>query len=121
MPVRLLVRRPSPTTVAFAVSNASSRSSSPAKLLLYLQVVLRALFLACALLTIIAKLRRTSIPPDAVKAHWESIWSKPLGSFVCRIVDSYSSWAVAIANALVIYGVFRKGYTGVPGSGLFLI
>lgn len=29
------------------------------------------------------------------------------------MVDSYSLWVVAVVNALVMYGVFRKGYTGV--------
>lgn len=112
MPVRLLVRRPSPTTASFTVSNASSRSSPSAKFLLLLQVLLRALLLVCVLLAAIAKLRHTSIFPDGLKVHWETIQSSPLGAFVCRIADSYSSWAIATTNALVVYGVFRKGYTG---------
>lgn len=112
MPGRLLVRRPSPTTVSFTVSNASSRSSSAAKLLFYLQILLRALLLVAVVFTSIAKLRHTSMVHDKLISTWNPIWLSPLGAFACRMVDSYSSWVVAIVNALVMYGVFRKGYTG---------
>ena len=120
MPGRLIVRRPSPTTVSFTVSNASSRSSSPAKLLFYLQILLRALLLISTLFLSIAKLRHIPVVHDWFLINWEAIWVSPLGAFACRIVDSYSALAVAVVNALVIYGVFRKGYTGMSRSSTCL-
>lgn len=115
MPGRLLIRRPSPTTVSFTVSNASRRSSSPAKLLFYLQIILRALLLIAVVFAIVAKLRYTRIVHDRLISNWETIWSSRLGAFTCRTVDSYSSGVVAVVNALVMYGVLRKGYTGMFG------
>lgn len=112
MPVRLHIRRPSPTTVYFTVSNASSRRSTTAKLLFYLQILLRALLLACALFASAAKLRNVPIARRELTMRWEPVWSSPLGLFMCPVVDSYSAWVVAVVNAIVIYGVFRKGYTG---------
>lgn len=43
---------------------------------------------------------------------WEDIWSSPLGAQVCCRVDSYNPWVIAVVSALVLYGVFRRGYTG---------
>ncbi|KAE8380981.1 GPI-GlcNAc transferase complex, PIG-H component-domain-containing protein [Aspergillus bertholletiae] len=111
MPGRLILRRPSPTTVSFTVSNASRHTSTPAKILFYLQILLRALVFFCVVFFNIARLRHSFFNQDGSLVHWSTIWSSPLGSIVSRIVDSYSAWVVVILSAIVIYGVFRKGYT----------
>lgn len=116
MPVRLLARRPSPTTVSFTVSNASSRASSTAKLLFVCQIALRTLLLFCVLLVGIAKLRHVPFVHKAYVTHLEAVWSDSWGSLVCRIVDSYSGWVIAGISALVVYGVFRRNYTGMRNA-----
>ena len=122
MPSRLILRRPSPTTVSFTVSNASRRTSTPAKALFYLQVLLRAVTFLCVLLLDAAKFRRAVFMEDGSWIRWTTIWSSSLGISVCRIADAYSSVVVMLASAVVFYGVFRKGYTGSselpPAKGL---
>lgn len=112
MPGRLRVRRPSPTTVSFAVSDAPSRSNSSAKILFALQILLRSLVFCCAIFAAIARFRHSYFTGNDSIIHWEDVWSNPLGLKVCRWVDPYNPWAVAATSALAIYGVFRKGYTG---------
>ena len=112
MPNRLILRRPSPTTVSFTVSNAPRRTSTPAKVFFYLQILLRALTFACVLLLDVAKFRHTSFMQDGSWIRWTTIWSSPMGLSVCRIADAYSSAVVVLASAVVLYGVLRKGYTG---------
>lgn len=114
MPSRLILRRPSPTTVSFTVSNASRRTSTPAKAFFYLQILLRAVIFFCVLLLDAAKFRRTFFMEDGSWIRWTTIWSSALGISVCRIADAYSSAVVVLASAIVFYGVFRKGYTGSP-------
>ncbi|OJZ89350.1 hypothetical protein ASPFODRAFT_58074 [Aspergillus luchuensis CBS 106.47] len=111
MPSRLILRRPSPTTVSFTVSNASRRTSTPAKAFFYLQNLLRAVIFFCVLLLDAAKFRRTFFMEDGSWIRWTTIWSSALGISVCRIADAYSSAVVVLASAIVFYGVFRKGYT----------
>ncbi|PWY80377.1 phosphatidylinositol N-acetylglucosaminyltransferase [Aspergillus sclerotioniger CBS 115572] len=111
MPSRLILQRPSPTTVSFTVSNASRRTSTPAKVFFYLQILLRMLTFACVLLLDIAKFRRMFFMQDGTWVRWTTIWSSPVGLSVCRIADMYSSAVVVLASAVVFYGVFRKGYT----------
>ncbi|KAB8209515.1 GPI-GlcNAc transferase complex, PIG-H component-domain-containing protein [Aspergillus parasiticus] len=111
MPGRLILRRPSPTTVSFTVSNASRHTSTPAKILYYLQVLLRALVFVCVVFFNVARLRHSFFNQNGSLLRWNTIWSSPLGSHVTQTVDSYSSWAVVLVSAIVIYGVFRKGYT----------
>lgn len=112
MPGRLILRRPSPTTVSFTVSNASRHTSTPAKLLFYFQILLRALVFVCVVFFNIARQRKLSFYQDGSFLRWTAVWSSPLGSYVCRIADQYNPVAVALVSAVVIYGVFRKGYTG---------
>ncbi|KAK1140847.1 hypothetical protein N8T08_009844 [Aspergillus melleus] len=111
MPGRLILRRPSPATVSFTVSNASRHTSTPAKLLFYFQILLRALIFVCVVFFNIARQRKLFFHRDGSFLRWTVIWSSPLGSYVCRIADTYSPVVVALGSAIVIYGVFRKGYT----------
>ncbi|KAH8424177.1 PIG-H family GPI synthesis protein [Aspergillus melleus] len=111
MPGRLILRRPSPTTVSFTVSNASRHTSTPAKLLFYFQILLRALVFVCVVFFNIARQRKLFFYKDGSFIRWAAIWSSSLGSYVCRIADTYSPVVVALVSAVVIYGVFRKGYT----------
>jgi phosphatidylinositol glycan class H protein len=112
MPGRLKVQRPSPTTVSFTVSNAPQRSSSPAKILFGLQVLLRAVLFFCVISVCIALLRHLVFKGDDGIVSWPIVWSTALGSKLCRFVDSYNPLAIALVGAVVIYGVFRRGYTG---------
>ncbi|KAL2008131.1 hypothetical protein VTN00DRAFT_8113 [Thermoascus crustaceus] len=111
MPARLTVRRPSPTTVCFTVSNAPARCTIPSKLAFCLQVLLRALVFACVLLVDAAKLRHSIFTRNGSVVPWEDVWSSAIGSFACQVSDRYSWWVIAVLSPLVIYGVFRKGYT----------
>ncbi|PKX88584.1 PIG-H family GPI synthesis protein [Aspergillus novofumigatus IBT 16806] len=111
MPVHLILRRPSPTTVSFTVSNASKHTSTPARVLFYLQILLRALIFLCIVFCDIAKVRHSFFHEDGSLVRWTAVWSSPLGSFVCRIVDAHRSGVVALVSILLLYCVFRKGYT----------
>ncbi|KAJ5105970.1 hypothetical protein NUU61_003317 [Penicillium alfredii] len=111
MPGRLRVRRPSPTTVSFTVSDAPQRDSSPAKILFGLQILLRAILFFCVIFVGIARLRGSFFQENGRYVRWTEVWSSPLGLSVCRVVDAYNPWAVAATCALVIYGVFWRGYT----------
>ncbi|PGH10892.1 hypothetical protein AJ80_07335 [Polytolypa hystricis UAMH7299] len=110
MPSRLSIQRPSPTTVLFTVSNAPARSTITARLLFYLRVVLRILAFAFALLVNAAKVRHSVLPRDGV-IPWANVWSSTIGSSACRIVDGYNWQFVCIGTGLVMFAVFRKGYT----------
>ena len=56
-PSYLKVRRPSPTTVEFIVSNASSTKTISSKLFYYLSIFTRLLFCASTLVVLIAKMQ----------------------------------------------------------------
>jgi hypothetical protein len=113
MPGRLRVQRPSPTTVSFTVSNAPLRSNSPAKVLFGLQVLLRAILFCCVIIVGTTRLRHIFFYQDGRFIPWQHVWSTPLGSKICDLVDTYNNpWAIAVISALVIWGVFRRGYTG---------
>ncbi|PTU21483.1 hypothetical protein P175DRAFT_0436027 [Aspergillus ochraceoroseus IBT 24754] len=111
MPVHLISRRPSPTTALFTVSNASRHASTPAKLFFYFQLVLRGVIFTGVLFFHAARFRHTLFGEDGSVLRWTEIWSSPLGSSVCRIADTYNFVATALVSVLVIYSVFRKGYT----------
>ncbi|PLN85769.1 hypothetical protein BDW42DRAFT_131825 [Aspergillus taichungensis] len=113
MPVRLLSRRPSPTTVSFTVSNASRRTSTPARILSLFQTLLRALVFLFVHIIDIAKLRHSIFQGEGPFLPWNTIWSTPWGALACRIADAYSYGFIAVASAVMIYGVFRKGHTGI--------
>lgn len=112
MGVHLTVRRPSTTTVSFTVSNASPRSTLPAKLAFYIQVLIRALLFIWTIVIDMAKLQPMIFSQNGPIIPWKDIWSSPIGSMACRTADAYNWRVIAIASALVIYSVFRKGYTG---------
>ncbi|KAL4965947.1 PIG-H family GPI synthesis protein [Aspergillus stella-maris] len=111
MPLHLISRCPSPTTASFTVSNASRHTSTAAKLLFYLQLLLRVIIFAGVLFLNAARSRHAFFIEDGSFIPWTAVWSSPLGSAVCRIADTYNFIAIAVASALVLYGVFRKGYT----------
>ncbi|KAJ5293690.1 hypothetical protein N7508_008511 [Penicillium antarcticum] len=111
MPGRLKVRRPSPTTVSFTVSNAPQRSNSPAKILFGLQILLRAALFFCVIGAAIARLRHTFFYEDGRVIAWPAVWSSPLGAKVCSLVDLYNPLAMVAGGVLVIYCVFRRTYT----------
>ncbi|KAJ5103562.1 hypothetical protein N7532_004091 [Penicillium argentinense] len=111
MPGRLRIQRPSPTTVSFTVSNAARRSNSPAKIFFGLQILLRALLFCCVILATAARIRHFFLLENGRILQWKLIWASPLGAHICRLVDSYNPWAMAAVNTLIVYGVFRRGYT----------
>lgn len=112
MPGRLSVRRPSPTTVSFTVSNAARRSNTPAKILFGLQILLRTILFCCVIFVATARLRHSLFDKNGRIIHWQDVWSSPLASKVCQLADTYNPWAITAVSALVIYGVFRREYTG---------
>ncbi|KAL1986201.1 hypothetical protein VTN96DRAFT_6716 [Rasamsonia emersonii] len=111
MPARLTVRRPSPTTVCFTVSNAPSRHTWPAKLAFCAEVLLRILVFIFVLLVDAAKLRHSLLAENGFLGLGSDVWSTSLGSFACRIADRYGWSIIAGVSALLIYAVWRKGYT----------
>ncbi|CAG8194781.1 unnamed protein product [Penicillium salamii] len=111
MPGRLKIQRPSPTTVSFTVSDAPQRSSSLAKILFALQILLRAFLFLCVVVVGITLLRHLVFEGDDGFISWPLVWSSTLGSKLCCLVDSYNPLAIAVVSALVIYCVFRRGYT----------
>lgn len=116
MPGRLTVQRPTPTTVSFTVSNAPLRSKSPAKILFGLQILLRAILFCFVIVVGVTRLRRQFFDKgNLFIISWEEVWSSPLGAHVCQLVDPYNPWMVAVVSTLVLYGVFRRGYTGKNG------
>lgn len=111
MPPHLIVRRPSPTTVSFTVSNAPQHSSTSAKLVFHVQVIIRAIILCCVILVGVASIRHTAWVQDVSIIPWSSLWTSRLGDLACRVADSYSLKVVVPVIAAIVYGVFRKGYT----------
>ncbi|KAF4770066.1 hypothetical protein HAV15_011662 [Penicillium sp. str.  len=91
MPGRLEVQRPSPTTVSFTYC------------------CVRFCFF-CVIGVGIARVRNFFFQEDGRVISWPAVWSSPLGSKLCRLVDSYNPLAIAVASAFMIYGVFRRGY-----------
>jgi phosphatidylinositol glycan class H protein len=112
MPTRLAVRRPSPTTASFTVSNAPSRRTWPAKLAFGVEIIIRVLGFIAILLVNAATLRRSivfeyqglGIPPD--------LWLTNVGALAWHIADSYPYKIVAGVSIVLMYLVWRKGYTG---------
>ncbi|KAL5336093.1 GPI-GlcNAc transferase complex, PIG-H component-domain-containing protein [Aspergillus crustosus] len=111
MPLHLISRRPSPTTASFTASNASRRTSTAAKLLFYIQFLLRGLIFASVVFFNAAQFRHVFFMHDGSFVPWTAVWSSPLGTFTCRIADAYNFVGTSLVSMLLIYGVFRKGYT----------
>ncbi|ODM14938.1 hypothetical protein SI65_09690 [Aspergillus cristatus] len=111
MPGYLKVRRPSPTTASFTVSNASQCTSTPAKALFHLQFLLRAFIFVTVLAVCAARLRSSFFAEDGSWVRWTAVWASPFGELACRIADSYSPLVVTVVSVVAMYGVFRKGYT----------
>ncbi|CRG92532.1 hypothetical protein PISL3812_09593 [Talaromyces islandicus] len=111
MPARLAVRRPSPTTASFTVSNAPSRRTWPAKLAFGVEIIIRVLGFISILLVNVATLRHSTvfeyqglgIPPD--------LWLTKFGSLACQVADRYPYSIVAGVSTVLMYLVWRKGYT----------
>lgn len=121
MPLRLISRRPSTTTASFTVSNASRHTSTAAKLFFYFQFLVRAIIFAGVLFYHAARFRHVFFIQDGSLVPWTAVWASPLGSFVCRIADTYNFACIAAVSAILIYAVFRKGYTGLSLSGSVLL
>lgn len=111
MPARLTVTQPSPATVLFTASNAPSRASIAAKLIFYLEVLLRISIFSLVLLVDAAKLRGIFFYGNG-KVAWDSVWQSSIGVIACRTADNHIWQAVAGCSALVFYLAFRRGYTG---------
>lgn len=110
---RLTVHRPTPTTASFTVSNAPRRSNPTAKVLFGLQILLRALLFFCVIGVGVARLRRQFFEQGSfLTISWQDVWSSPAGDHVCQLVDSYNPSVLVVVGGLVLYGVFRRGYTG---------
>ena len=111
MPTHLSVTQPSPATVLFTVSNAPSRASITAKLIFYLEVLLRISIFLLVLLIDAAKLRGHFFYGNGTVA-WDALWQSSVGVVACRIADNHVWQVVAGCSALVFYLAFRRGHTG---------
>lgn len=111
MPAHLYVRRPSPTTVCFTVSNAPSRQTWSAKLAFAVEILLRAVFFVLVLMTDAAKLRHF-VSPDFDILQGRIDWTAGVGGMAARLADRYHWSVIAGASALLIYAVWRRRYTG---------
>ncbi|KAL1989525.1 hypothetical protein VTN49DRAFT_6722 [Thermomyces lanuginosus] len=107
MPAHLYVRRPSPTTVCFTVSNAPSRQTWSAKLAFAVEILLRAVIFALVLLTDAAKLRHLDL--GILRGRID--WTTGVGRMAARLADRYHWSIVAGASAVLIYAVWRRRYT----------
>ncbi|KZF25276.1 hypothetical protein L228DRAFT_280528 [Xylona heveae TC161] len=110
VPVRLSIRRPSPTTVSYTVSNAPSRTSFSAQATFYVTIILRVLLAISALAVAVAKFTQVS---GAQKVPGAQILfeSTSLGTFSDGIATRFSWKIVFPAVAAIIYAVVQKGYT----------
>ncbi|KAL4794656.1 GPI-GlcNAc transferase complex, PIG-H component-domain-containing protein [Aspergillus venezuelensis] len=116
MPLYLISQCPSPTTASFTVSNASRYTSTAAKLLFYLQVLLRGIIFAGVLFLNAARFRHAFFIEDGSFIPWTAVWFSPLGSAVCRIADTYNFIGIAVVkeSLLVIRGLGIQTSTSSP-------
>ncbi|KLJ06395.1 phosphatidylinositol glycan, class H [Blastomyces silverae] len=111
MPARLSIERPSPTTALFTVSNASVRSTITSKALFALEVLLRVLLFTFVLLVNGALIRDYILTFDDGIVPWEAVWSSSIGALACRIADRQRWQLVCPVSAVLVYIIFRRGYT----------
>ncbi|OJD24069.1 hypothetical protein ACJ73_04575 [Blastomyces percursus] len=111
MPVRLSIERPSPTTALFTVSNASVRSTITSKALFAFEVLLRVLLFTFVLLVNGALIRDYILIFDEGIVLWEAVWSSSIGTLACRIADRQQWQLVCPVSAVLVYIIFRRGYT----------
>jgi phosphatidylinositol N-acetylglucosaminyltransferase subunit H len=113
MPAKLSIHRPSPTTVSFTVSNAPAGLTWLARFLFNLQIIVRLVILAFVALVHTAKLRYTSFPQmPSFGLERLNVWSSVVGSLACGLADQYNWFIIAGVGAVLVYAVFRRGYTG---------
>jgi hypothetical protein len=113
-PPRLSIRRPSPTTALFTVSNAPSRSTISSRIFFYSGLLFRCIIGLCVLLIDAAKGRSGVFFQDDSLA-WDLLWETPPGRMACSAADQIDWRVLAIGSSILIYLVFRKGYTGQLG------
>lgn len=111
MPSYLTIRRPSPTTVSFMVSNAPLRSTLSAKVIFYAGTFLRIVVGFCVLLIDAAKVRNNLFLHNGL-VSWEDFWTTATGHGACRVADWLDWRVVVIGSGILFYLIFRKGYTG---------
>ncbi|KAL2372167.1 phosphatidylinositol glycan, class H [Blastomyces gilchristii SLH14081] len=111
MPARLSIERPSPTTALFTVSNVSVRSTITSKALFALEVLLRVLLFTFVLLVNGALIRDYILTFDDGIMRWEAVWSSSIGALACRIADRQQWQLVCPVSAMLVYIIFRRGYT----------
>jgi len=73
---------------------------------------MRALLFCCVIIAFTARTRNLFFLQGNNMAQWQAIWSSPVGAHVCHLVDRYNPWVITVVSVLVIYGVFKRGYTG---------
>jgi phosphatidylinositol glycan class H protein len=118
MPARLSISQPSPATVLFSISNAPTRDTLTAKLIFYLEALLRILICLFVLLIDLAKLHGLGYFRNGA-ATWDRVGASSIGALAFRVAEGHRWQVVAACSGLVIYLAFRKGYTG--ASGFFIM
>jgi phosphatidylinositol glycan class H protein len=117
MPARLAVRRPSPTTASFTASNAPSRRTWPAKLAFGVEIIIRVLGFISILLVNVATLRRSIVFEYQGLGIPADLWLTNVGALASQIADRYPYSIVASVSTVLMYLVWRKGYTGMYQYG----
>lgn len=112
MPTRLVVRRPSPTTASFTVSNAPLRQTWAAKLAFGVEIIIRVLGFISIILVNVAKLRRSVVFDYEGLGIPADLWLTNVGSLACQVADRYPYSIVATVSTGLMYLVWRRGYTG---------
>lgn len=130
MPARLTTYRPSPTTASFTVSNAPTRTTLSSKLTFSIQILLRILLFLSVILLNAAKARHNrtlSFSPSSAREHGspsvlfgEEVWLSAIGGLACWVADGYSWQVITAGSVVVLYVVFRKGYTGSLDTFVFM-
>jgi phosphatidylinositol glycan class H protein len=104
--MHLTVRRPSPTTISFTVSNATRRSSLGAKMVFYLAVALRIITCSSVLLALGAKAYSNYLYPPS---SW-LVSSVPAGLLV---IASRAQWELLLPTTVILlFFSLRRFHTG---------
>jgi len=109
----LSIRRPSPTTVLFTVSNASPRQTITSQILFYLTCLLRVLIAASTALLLVVKSQCTAKTNDidVYLAECPS-WLPKYSPILVRTATTSKWQHVAPISLVVLFLCFRRFYTG---------
>ena len=113
-PTYLRVRRPSPTTVEFIVSNAPSTNTITSQVFFYLSILVRVLLCVTTLIVLIAKAEYHS-HLTSQEENIELLRFSLIPAAMLSPVDSTISWHTLIPGSLsILFLCFCRFHTGKP-------